>query len=122
LVAAAAIIVIVAAAVATYAYSLNNDSSRPGSSITFVTGTLGPPSVAKNFTNIFFTSTTTLITYSAPINNSAAYGRYLYSGMKYNVTIEIFTTSGNSYCVTTPQSINVSGARQEEDFNCSYYV
>jgi hypothetical protein len=114
------IVALTALGIGIFAYeSLASGSSGPAR--TFVTGTLTPQQDVKNFTNVFFISTTTRITYAAPVSGGT-YGTYLYSDTVYNVTIELLTTNGNHFCLTLPTMISVTGMRQVQTFDCVNYV
>ena len=116
----AGIISLAALGIAIFAYeSLASGSSGPAR--TFVTGALTPQQDVKNFTNVFFISTTTRITYAAPVS-SGTYGTYLYSDTTYNVTIELLTLTGNHFCLTLPTMISVTGMKQVQTFDCVNYV
>jgi hypothetical protein len=118
---AAGIIILVAIAASIYFYELNNGlPTTPSPPMTYVSGVLTPQQDANNFTNIFFISTTTRITYSTTVNGGS-YGIRLFSGDVYNVTIEILVSDGHHFCTTLPPSIVVGSTPMVESFRCFSY-
>jgi len=119
----AVIIILVAVAGAIYFYQSNTGTSTGATSPqTLVTGTLSPDSRNFTFASIFFISTTTRITYSAPVSN-VTYEIRVFSYQVYNVTIEILASDGHHFCTTLPPSINVgvTGTMPGEEFACLEY-
>ncbi len=115
-------IILVAVAASVYFYETNiGGSTSTNPPETYVSGTLTPLDWANNFTNIFFVSTTTRITYSAPVHGGS-YGIRLFSGASYNVTIQILASDGHHFCTTLPPSIYVGSTPLEEPFNCLSYA
>ena len=119
----AAIIILVAVAASIFFYESNPAApTATDSPQTLVTGTVGPYTQNFTFTSIFFISTTTQISYSAPINN-VTFSIRLFSSQMYNVTIEIQASDGHHFCSTLPPSINVdvTGAMTGKSFACFAY-
>ncbi len=118
----AGIIILVAVAASVYFYETNiGGSTSTNPPETYVSGTLTPLDWANNFTNIFFVSTTTRITYSAPVHGGS-YGIRLFSGASYNVTIQLLASDGHHLCTTLPPSMYVGSTPLEEPFNCLSYA
>jgi hypothetical protein len=119
----AAIIILVAVAASIFFYESNPAVlTATDSPQTLVAGTVSPYSHNYTFTSLFFISTTTRVSYSAPINN-VTFSIRLFSSQMYNVTIEIRASDGHHFCSTLPPSINVDGttAMTGQSFFCAEY-